>query len=214
MGDEPTVFVVDPDARTRGAISSLAAAMYWQCRPYASSEEFLREYTASRPSCAVFEVRIPRISGLELQERLASGQPRLPVIFLTACGTVSIAVRAMRAGAVHFLEKPLRESELWDAIREALQLDRERRLEWAEHEKVQKRLDQLTPRERGELRMIGEGQTKEAIAEALGVCVRTAEIHRVQIMRKLGLEAPEQLMHFAVIANNGHSRPVIGRLDK
>ena len=205
MNDAPTVFVVDPDAQIREAIANLAAAMSYQCEPYASGKDFLRERIRSRPGCAVLELTIPDINGLQLQEILASEEPRLPVIFLTDYGTISIAVRAVRAGAVDFLEKPLRESQLWDAILEAIQLDRERRGQWTRRQELEQCLSELTSREKRELRMIAEGKTKHIIAEEMGVCIRTAEIHRSQMMKKLGFEFSEQLVHFALCAYDGHS---------
>ncbi|HIQ21899.1 MAG TPA: response regulator transcription factor, partial [Planctomycetes bacterium] len=163
MTAEPTVFAVDPDGQVCYSIRRLAAMMNLPCETYNSGTQFLDCYDRSRAGCLVLEVKIPDIAGLEMQKRLASEEPSPPVIFLTGHASVSIAVRAMRAGAVHFFEKPLREDELWDAIREAMELDQQRRCAWAQQQELQRRLAQLTPKELRVLELIAEGKTKRSI---------------------------------------------------
>lgn len=205
MTSEPTVFVVDADGPTRDAVRDLVHTMNLQCEAYVSGEEFLEAYDPSRPGCLLLEVRIPGISGLQIQERLASEGAAIPVMFLTARATVSIAVRAMRAGALHFLEKPFRQHELWDAIQEAVLLDEQRRRLAEQHQEIEDRLAQLTPKERQLLRMIAAGESKKAMACSAGVSVRTIELRRTRLRKKLGLTSSIELLQFALLAGDRHS---------
>ncbi|MHC4401899.1 MAG: response regulator transcription factor [Planctomycetota bacterium] len=203
MKSEPTVFVVDADGPTRDAVRDLVHTMNLQCEAYALGRDFLDSYTDSRPGCLVLEVRIPDINGFEIQDRLVSRGDATPVVFLTSQATVSIAVRAMRAGALHFIEKPFRENELWDTIQEAMALDRQRRYESMHRAGLQKRLEQLTQKERHVVEMIAQGKSKKAIAADVGVCVRTIELRRNRLMKKLGMSSPVELVRFALMACNG-----------
>lgn len=205
MSSEPTVFVVDGDALTRDAVRNLAYTMNLPCEAYASGQEFLDAYAPSRPGCVVLEVRIPDVNGLEIQERLAAQGAVIPLVFLAAQSTVSIAVRAMRAGARHFLVKPFREHELWDTIRESMLLDARRRRVAAERAKRDEQLAQLTVEERQVVEMIAEGKSKQAIALDVGVCVRTIDLRRNRVMTKLGLGSLVELVQFALAACDGHS---------
>ncbi len=210
MKTEPTVFVVDADGPTRDAIRDLAYTMNLRCKPYASGHEFLNAYAVWQPGCLVLEVRIPDINGFDIQERLAAQGATIPTVFLTGQATVSIAVRAMRAGALHFLEKPLRENELWDVIEEAILVDQKRRCALVQREELEDRLAKLTPKERQLLGMIARGKSKNAIASQLGVCVRTVELRRKQLMKQLGMSSLVELVHFALLACDGHPRALDG----
>ncbi|MCR4413432.1 MAG: response regulator [Thermoguttaceae bacterium] len=206
MKAEPIVFVVDEDARSTDAIRRLAAMMDLECRVYASGLDFLEAFDRSQSGCLVTELKVPGINGLQLQQRLAAEGVALPVIFLTSAATLPIAVRAMRAGAFHFLEKPFHEQELWDAIQDAIALDRQRRQAMDYEEEVRRRLMSLTIKEEQVLRMIAQGKTNRAIAKELDLSIRTIEVRRNSLMRKLGIEAPDELIRFAVSACNGHFR--------
>lgn len=197
--------MVDADDGSRDAVQSLARTMNLLCETYASGSEFLEDYDPLRPGCLVLEIRIPDVNGVEIQERLAAEGSTLPVIFLTSQATVSIAVRAMRAGAVHVIEKPFREHELWDVILEAVDLDRERRLEAERRQCVRQRLAKLDAKDQSLLGMIAQGLSKEAMASELGVCVRTVELRRNQLMKKLRFKEAVELVKFALAASNGHS---------
>lgn len=207
MDDTPIVFVVDPDAGIRDAVRELAHLMNLRCQTFASGEAFLEAHGDSSPGCAILEVRIPGISGLEVQERLAASYPHLTTIFLTGHATVSMAVRAMRAGAVHFLEKPFREHELWDAIQQAVGVSRSRWKNWHETQTLRERLGQLTVKEREVLKLMAEGRAKRTIASQLNICMRTVEIRRNQLMRKLGITNLAELIHFGIVATAGDHRP-------
>ena len=205
MKCEPTVFVVDADESTREAVCNLASTMNLPCQVFASGHEFLDAYDPSQPGCLVLEVKIPGVNGFQIQERLADQGAVLPLVFLTAQATVSIAVRAMRAGAVHFLEKPFRDHELWDTIQEAIQVDKEQRSAWIQQQELKERTAQLTSDEQMVFEMIAEGRSKKYMANKMGVCVRTVEIRQTQLMRKLRAKSALDLLRFALVANDGHS---------
>ena len=208
MNNEPTVFVVDSDGATRDAVRDLAYTMNVPCEAYISGQEFLDAYDTSRPGCVVLEVRITDVSGLDILERLTTQGAVIPIVFLSAHASVSIAVRAMRAGATHFLEKPFREHELWDTIREAILLDAERRRALAKRRELDDQLAKLTPKQHQMLEMIAEGKSKQVVAAEAGVSLRTIEARRKHIMKKLGLDSTVELVHFALMACDGHSEAV------
>lgn len=206
MRNKPTVFVVDADGIVRDSVSSLAQTMNLQCETYASGREFLDNYDPDRPGCLVLEIRIPDINGVQIQERLSREGSLLPIIFLTNHSTVSIAVRALRSGAIHVIEKPFREHELWDAIHEAIELNLKQRELERQRRELEARVAQLSAKDQAILKMIARGESKERMAAELRVCVRTVELRRTQLMRKLGLQAPVELIQFALAASNGHAQ--------
>jgi len=206
MNSKPTVFMVDADPATRDSVRNLAHTMNLQCEAYASGREFLENWNPAWTGCLILEIRIPDINGVQIQERLNQEGSMLPIIFLTNQATVSIAVRAMRSGALHVIEKPFREHELWNAIQEAIELNEKRREVARQRHEVEQRVSQLNSKEQSLLRMIAQGETKEAMAARLGVCMRTVEIHRSHLMKKLELKAPIDLIQFALAASDGNSR--------
>jgi len=208
MNDEPTVFVVDSDEATRDAVRDLADTMNVPCEAYTSGREFLDTYDVSRPGCVVLDVRITDVSGLDVLECLAKRGAVIPFVFVAGYASVSIAVRTMRAGAMHFLEKPFREHELWDAIREGILLDGKRRGTLAKRRQIEERLTKLTPKQRQVLEMIAEGKSKQVVAAEAGVSLRTVEVRRKHIMKTLGLDSTVGLVHFALMACNGHSEAI------
>ena len=210
MQCEATVFVVDPDGPTQQAIRDCAHTMNLQCEVYTSGQEFLDAFANGRPGCVLMEVRIPDMNGLEVQEALAARGTPVPIIFLAERATVSIAVRTMRTGALNFLEKPFRESELWDAIEEALRVDRDRRWALAEREELESQLSGLSPKELRLLRLLAQGKSKQTIASEVGVCVRTVELYQRQLMSKVGAGSLLELVRFAVVACDGHEYGVSG----
>ena len=210
MKCEPTAFVVDPDESTQRAIRDCAHTMNLQCEVYASGRAFLDTYVNGRSGCLLTEVRIPDMNGLEIQEALAARGATIPVIFLAERAPVSIAVRTMRAGALNFLEKPFRETELWDAIQEALRVDRDRRKALAERKELENRLAGLTPEEYHLLELVAQGKPKQAIASEVGRCVRTVEVHQKQLMSKIGVDSLLELVRFAVLACDGGSHVGLG----
>jgi FixJ family two-component response regulator len=199
--ERPCFSVVDPDHATRLAVHRLVETMNLECRLFASGREFLESGAAERVGCAILEVRIPDINGLQIQDSLNTLRAPLAAVFLTGHATVSIAVRAMRNGAVHFLEKPFREHELWDTIQLALAVARQRRAALRQRELRERRLAVLTDKERSVLERMAHGRSNLAIARELDVCVRTVELRRRQLMKKLGLKSVVELVRFAATVN-------------
>lgn len=190
----PVVYVVDDHAAVRDALSELAASVGLAARTYGNVQEFLDDYQADQPGCLVLDVRMPGTSGLELLERLPEYDVYMPVIVITGHGDVPMSVRAMKAGALEFLEKPFNEQTLLERIREALALDavwrRERR---ARHE-LEAAVAQLTPREREVLEALLQGKPNKAIAGMLGISRKTLDVHRRRIQEKLRVDSYAELI--------------------
>ena len=181
----PTVFIVDDDAAIRFAMQALMDSVNLNHEIFASADEFLEKITEQRPGCLVLDIRMPGLGGLELQEELIKRGNTLPIIFITGHGDVPMAVEAMQKGAVDFIQKPFRDQELLDRIREALATDEERREEQQAHAEVASRLARLTNREREVFDLVVTGKPNKVIAYELGVSQRTVEIHRARVMEKM-----------------------------
>ena len=181
----PTVFIVDDDAAIRFAMQALMDSVNLNHEIFASADEFLEKITEQRPGCLVLDIRMPGLGGLELQEELIKRGNTLPIIFITGHGDVPMAVEAMQKGAVDFIQKPFRDQELLDRIREALATDEERREEQQAHAEVASRLARLTNREREVFDLVVTGNPNKVIAYELGVSQRTVEIHRARVMEKM-----------------------------
>jgi len=194
MRTKPTVFVVDADAQSRGAVSDLVSQMSVRCMEYDSGQEFLDSYDPSQPGCLVVEVRIPDVGGLQIQDRLAQEGATTPVIFLTAHADAPTAVRAMRSGALQFLEKPFRDHELWEAVQEAMALDQELRQERQVLKQQRELIGRLTPKERQVLLRIIDGKPNRVICQEMDVCLRTVELRRASLMNKLQVESFTELL--------------------
>lgn len=183
--DEPTVFVVDDDDGVRGALGMLFRSVGLRVEAFASAHAFLAAYRRGAPGCLLLDVRMPGMSGLELQERLGSEGITLPVIILTGHGDVPMAVGAIKAGAFDFVEKPFNNQLLVERVQRAIELDAERCRESAWRGEVANRLSRLTLREREVLTKVVAGLSNKAIAKELGITDRTVEIHRAKVMRKM-----------------------------
>lgn len=204
MHVEPTVFVVDPDEIICAAIRKLASLMNLRCEVFGSGDDFLETLDPSRSGCLITELVLPGgLNGLQLQQCVAAMQATLPIVFLTAQATLPIAVRAMRNGAYHFLEKPFYEQELWDTIEGAIALDGQRRRASMEQAEVQTRLSCLNSKEHEVLKRLASGLPNRTIAKELDLSIRTIEIRRGAMMKKLGLKTPEELLGFAMTVYKG-----------
>ncbi len=181
----PTVFIVDDDAAIRIAMSALMESVNLNHEIFASADEFLDKVTDQRPGCLVLDIRMPGLGGLELQEELIKRNNTVPIIFITGHGDVPMAVEAMQKGAVDFIQKPFRDQELLDRIREALETDEQRRQAQRQHTEVVLRLERLTKREREVFDLVVTGKPNKVIAYELGVSQRTVEIHRARVMEKM-----------------------------
>ena len=180
-----TVFIVDDDPAIRFAMEALMESVNLEHEIFASADEFLDKLSEQRPGCLVLDIRMPGLGGLELQEELIRRGNTLPIIFITGHGDVPMAVEAMQKGAVDFIQKPFRDQELLDRIREALATDQHRREEQQHHEEVAHRLEKLTNREREVFDLVVTGKPNKVIAYELGVSQRTVEIHRARVMEKM-----------------------------
>ncbi len=181
----PTVFIVDDDAAIRFAMQALMDSVNLNHEIFASADEFLEKISGQRPGCLVLDIRMPGLGGLELQGELIKRGNTLPIIFITGHGDVPMAVEAMQKGAVDFIQKPFRDQELLDRIREALATDEERREAQQHHAEVAHRLERLTNREREVFDLVVTGKPNKVIAYELGVSQRTVEIHRARVMEKM-----------------------------
>jgi FixJ family two-component response regulator len=180
-----TVFIVDDDPAIRIAMQALLESVNIQHEIFASADEFLQDEESHRFGCLVLDIRMPGLGGLELQDELISRGSPLPIIFITGHGDVPMAVDAMQKGAVDFIQKPFRDQELLDRIREALTTDRERREERDRHTEIESRLQRLTNREKEVLDLVVTGKPNKVIAYELDVSQRTVEIHRARVMEKM-----------------------------
>lgn len=195
---EPTVFVVDNDEAIRDALGMLLRAAGQRVETFASALAFLNDYRPSRAGCLVLDIRMPGMSGLELQDELHKRRMSIPIVFLTGHGDVPMAVRALKKGAVDFIEKPLEEERLVLAVLNALRVDAEQRRPAQRQDEVVSedlaaRLATLSEREREVLQLILDGQPTRLIAKALYVSVKTIEFHRARIREKLGVATQAQL---------------------
>lgn len=181
----PTVFVVDDDLSVREALSSLIRSVALNVETFASAREFLQHPPPSGPTCLILDVRMPGLGGLDLQHELAKTGIQVPIIFLTGHGDIPMAVRAMKAGAIEFLSKPVRDEDLLDAIRQALAQDAVSRKERARVEEIRERYNTLTPREREVMARIVKGALNKQVAIELGIAEITIKVHRHNIMRKM-----------------------------
>ncbi len=181
----PTVFIVDDDPAIRFAMQALMDSVNIEHEIFASGDEFLENVEDHLAGCLVLDIRMPGLGGLELQEELLRRGSTLPIIFITGHGDVPMAVDAMQKGAVDFIQKPFRDQDLLDRIREALKTDQERREEQQKHAEVAERLARLTNREREVFDLVVTGKPNKVIAYELGVSQRTVEIHRARVMEKM-----------------------------
>lgn len=194
---ESTVFIVDDDPSIRAALSRLFKSVGQAARSFASAREFLEQVPGLGPGCLVLDMRLPGLSGLDLQKELAQAGLDLPIIFLTAHGSVTSSVTAMKAGAVDFLEKPVDDQTLLDAVHQALERDRQARLAQAQRQALQEQFANLTPRERQVFEQVVTGKLNKEIAFELGTVEKTIKVHRARIMQKLNCRSLAELVRLA-----------------
>ncbi len=196
---QPTVFVVDDDEDVRNALRWLIESVDLTVATYPSAEAFLDHYTPSQSGCLVLDVRMPGMGGLGLLEHMRVEGIELPTIILTGHGDVPIAVRAMKSGALDFIEKPFTDQDLLDQIQHALKEDAKRRSQQFERAQVLSRAEMLTPREREVLRRVVQGQANKVISAELGISERTVETHRKKIMDKMQARSLAELIQMTLL---------------
>ena len=191
---KPVVYIVDDDDGMRRALGVLMTTVGYQPAAFAGPREFLAKHDPSQPSCLVLDVRMPEMSGLELQQHLNRSGSMLPVILVSGHGDIPMAVQAMKDGAFDFLQKPFRDQELLDRINGALKLDAENRASTDRLADLKQRSDSLTPRECEVMALVVDGKANKVIAIDLGLCERTVEIHRANVMEKMGARSVAHLV--------------------
>ena len=194
----PIVFIVDDDEAVRNSLRLLVKSVGLTATAQSSAQEFLATYDPQQPGCLVLDVRMPGMSGLELQQQLNMRGAVIPVIFITGHGDIPMAVDAMQHGAFDFLQKPFRDQDLIDRIQRALEKDRTNRAELGERSRIRERRDSLTPREREVLALVTSGKANKVMAADLGLSQRTVEIHRARVMEKMGASSLAQLVRMVM----------------
>lgn len=198
MSDDQTVFIVDDDEGVRDGLSLLLATIGQSCELYESAQDFLDAYDDDKRGCLVLDIRMPRMTGLDLQKKLLEMESSLPIIFITGHGDIPMAVEAMRRGALDFIRKPFREHELLERINEALNLDEDAHRKALNRRELADKLSSLSEREMEVFERVADGQMNKVIAADLGISERTVEVHRGQVMKKLGARTLAQLVRMKI----------------
>jgi RNA polymerase sigma factor (sigma-70 family) len=193
----PIVFVVDDDVSVRESLESLIRCEGWRSEAFQSADEFLARPRAATPSCLVLDLTLPGLDGLELQERIASDRSDMPIIFISGYGDVPKTVRAMKAGAVEFLTKPLNAVDLLSAIRQAIERSRSTLAQQSETRQLRQRLASLTPREREVMDLVVSGRLNKQIGAELGISEITVKAHRGKVMEKMQADSIAALVKMA-----------------
>ena len=196
-GGAPVVYVVDDDSGVREALGSLIRSVDLRMESFGSAKEFLQHTRPAAPACLVLDVRLPGLSGLELQRELTAGRDAIPVIFITGHGDIPMSVRAMKAGAVEFLTKPFRDQDLLEAIQQAIERDRAALLQRAERAALRARYETLSAREREVMGLVVLGRLNKQIAGELGTSEITVKIQRGRVMQKMQVDSVADLVRLA-----------------
>ncbi len=196
--NEPTVFIVDDDQAVARSLRWLIESVRLKVETFPSAQAFLDGYDATSSGCLVLDVRMPGMSGLDLQELLVAQRIHVPIIFITGHGDVQMAVRAVQAGAFDFVEKPFNDQDLLDRIQKAIARDADQRSKDAQRAQLRALFASLTPREREVLDLVVEGMSNKAIANSLGLSAKTVEVHRAKVMDKMHARSISDLVKMAM----------------
>jgi FixJ family two-component response regulator len=195
--DQAMVFIIDDDVRMRAAMQRLLKSVGLRAESFATPQDFLRRNPPDGPSCMVLDVRLPGMSGLDVQRKLIDSGIHIPIIFISGHGDIPMTVKAMKSGAVEFLTKPFRDQDLLDAIQQALERENETRQQQHEMQKLKDRYETLTAREREVMGLLVSGMLTKQVASRLGTSEITAQVHRGQVMRKMQANSPAELGRIA-----------------
>jgi len=203
----PIVFIVDDDEAVRGSLRMLMRSVGLQAQALGSAPEFLEAYDRRQPGCLVLDVRMPGMSGLELQQQLNQRGATIPVIFISGHADVPMAVEAMQHGAFDFLQKPFRDQELLDRVQRALAHDAQSRASLDAGAQIRERIESLTPRERQVMQLVTHGKANKVVGAELGVSQRTVEIHRAHVMEKMHARSLAELVRMVLDAEDSTQNP-------
>ncbi len=195
---DPKVFVVDDDDSIRKSLVRLIRSAGFQAETFSSADEFISQEAYEGPCCLILDVRIPGMSGLDLQQKLNRMEVSLPIIFITGHGDVPMSVKAMKAGAIDFLPKPFNDQELLDIISRAFEKSKQIRKELLEISSIKKKINTLTPRQYEVFTLVVSGMLNKQIAYKLGISEKTVKVHRARVMEKMGVEYLADLVRLAV----------------
>lgn len=196
LKSEPIVYIVDDDPQVRKSLCLIAQSVQLNVEPYATAQEFLDRYQPERPGCLVLDVCLPGISGMELQQRMSAQNLEVPIIMITAHAEVPLAVRAIKDGALDFIQKPFSRQDMIDRIQHAITLDRQRRATRAKREEATARLNSLSRREQQIMELFLAGNNSKKIASKLGISVKTVDFHRWNLLEKMHAESLVELAHY------------------
>lgn len=198
---ESTVYIVDDDENIRKSLAQLFEAVGYNFEIFSSSQDFLDSYDSTKPGCLVLDIRMPGMSGLGLQEKLAKYRDTLPIIFITGHGDVTTAIEAFKGGATDFIEKPFNDQKLLDSIDKSIETSLKNYRNQVEVADIQKRMDALTAREREILKGVVDGKTNKMIALEFEISPKTVDFHRCNIMEKMGVNSAVQLTRVVMNAS-------------
>ena len=204
FGHDAVVFVVDDDANVREGLKDLLGSVGLRCEAFSTTIEFLQRDFSKEVSCLILDVRLPQLSGLDLQAELVAAKINIPIIFLTAHGDIPMTVKALKAGAVEFLTKPVREQDLLDAVRLALERDYRRREQEKKIVDLRARFQSLSPREREVMALITRGLMNKQAAAEIGVSEVTVKVHKRSLMKKMGVRSVADLARIAEVLESEH----------
>lgn len=207
MPPSATVFVVDDDPAMRESLRWLIESVGLQVKTFPTAQEFLTKYESDKPGCLVLDVRMPGLSGLDLQQELSKRAISLPIIMITGYAEVPMAVRALKAGAIDFIEKPFSDQVLLDRIQQAIESDREARRERAGRTEFSMLLSRLTPREREVMELVVAGKPNKVIAAELGLSPKTVEVHRARVMEKMQVDSLAELVRLNLLSQVEPPKP-------
>jgi FixJ family two-component response regulator len=208
-----TVFVIDDDDAVRNSLRLLLRSVGLPVQICASAQQFLPTYDPRQPGCLVLDIRMPGMSGLELQQQLNMRGAIIPVVFITGHGDIPMAVEAMQHGAFDFLQKPFRDQDLIDRVQRALERDAATRAQLKQTDNIRAHLETLTPRERQVLELMTAGKSNKLMAHELGASQRTVEVHRARVMEKMAAHSLAQLVRMTLILQAGAPAPADAAAD-